>query len=199
MNKIITEEIGSFNQHYPKVAAVITASAGGKRDAMTAAWHTAISREPAIYCVSMAPSRFTYELIAQSKEFGINFMPNSKTELVAAVGGSKGREIDKFKTFGIALDKAAETSVPVLADAYCTYECRLMDDRLYADHRLLVGEVVAVHYDKKAFMPDGRLALGKISPVVYMGAETYINVARCRGRRFDRNETGEKLKSQSKG
>ena len=35
-------------------------------------------------------------------------------ELVVSVGGSTGREIDKFQKFNIALDKPVKTAVPIL-------------------------------------------------------------------------------------
>jgi flavin reductase (DIM6/NTAB) family NADH-FMN oxidoreductase RutF len=196
MANIISEDVGAFYQHYPKVAVVVTASAGGKQDAMTAAWHMAVSRQPALYCVAISAGHFTYELISKSREFGINFLPDIKAELAAAIGGSRGREIDKFKEFGIATDKPAKTSAPVLADAYATFECKLIDDRLYADHRLLVGEIAAVHYNKDVFMEDGRLNLQKAGPVLYTGADTYLELAGCKERKIDRKLAVEKIKSQ---
>ena len=88
MEKVISEDIGAFYQHYPRVAVVVTAAAGSREDAMTAAWHTAVSREPALYCVAVSAGHFTYSLIAQSKEFGVNFLPDNKAELVAAIRGA---------------------------------------------------------------------------------------------------------------
>ncbi|TET39970.1 MAG: flavin reductase, partial [Dehalococcoidia bacterium] len=93
MSKIVTEHIGAFSQHYPKVAAIVTASSHGKDNAMTAAWHSSISLNPPLYGVSISPKRFSYELITESKEFGINFMPFEKASLAARVGGTPGREI----------------------------------------------------------------------------------------------------------
>jgi len=78
MAKIITENIGGFTQHYPKMAVIVTASSKGKDNAMTAAWHSSISRNPPLYGVSISPKRFTYQLIAESKEFAINFIPWEK-------------------------------------------------------------------------------------------------------------------------
>jgi len=46
MEKIATKDIGKFSHHYPKLAAIITASSGGKENAMTAAWHSSISINP---------------------------------------------------------------------------------------------------------------------------------------------------------
>ncbi len=198
MGKIVSGDVGAFYQHYPKIAIVVTASAGGKKDAMTAAWHTAVSRQPALYCVAVSEEHFTYELISKSREFGINFLPDSKAELAAAIGGSRGREMDKFKEFGIATAKPAKTGVPVLADAYAAFECKLIDDCMYADHRLLIGEIVAVHYDEDVFMEDGRLNIKKAGPVLYTGADTYLGLSGCKERKIDRKLAVEKIKPQRK-
>lgn len=178
MGKVVTEDIGEFFQHYPKVAVVVTAQAGGRANAMAAAWHTSISREPPLYGVSISPKRFTYQLIADSKEFGVNFLPLAKAELIASVGGSTGYEIDKFSRFNIARDKPVKTAVPVLKAAYAAYECKLVDDRGYGDHRLLVGEIVAVHMLREALTPEETLDLEKVSPILYMGHELYLTASK---------------------
>ncbi len=63
MDKVITEDIGAFSQHYPKVAAIVTAQASGRDNAMAVAWHTSISFKPPLYGVTISPKRFTYQLI----------------------------------------------------------------------------------------------------------------------------------------
>jgi len=191
MDKVITEDIGAFSQHYPKVAVVVTAQAGGRDNAMAVAWHTSISLKPPLYGVSISPKRFTYQLIADSKEFGVNFLPLAKAELIASVGGSKGYEIDKFQRFNIARDKPVKTAVPILKDAYAAYECKLVDDRGYGDHRWLVGEIVAVHWLREAFTPEETLDLGKVSPILYLGHELYLTTAKDT-RYLDRKVYGKK-------
>ena len=190
MTKVISEDIGKFYQHYPRVAVIITAQAKGRSNAMAAAWHTAISFAPPLFGVSIAPKRFTYQLIADSKEFGVNFLTLDAAELIASVGGSGGQEIDKFQRFNIATDKPVKTSVPILKDAYAAYECQLVDDKDYGDHRWLVGEIVAVHLLKEAFTPEEILDLGKISPALYLGNEFYVTTSKDTVRCLDREVYG---------
>ena len=190
--KVITEDIGAFYQHYPKVAAVVTAQAKGKENAMAAAWHASLSYKPPLYGVSVAPKRFTYQLIAASKEFGVNFLPFAEAELVASVGGSGGYEVDKFHRFNIARDKPVKTAVPILKAAYAAYECKLVDDRVYGDHRWLVGEIVAVHLLGEAFTPEETLDLEKASPILYLGHELYVTAAKDTVRYLDREVYGKR-------
>jgi flavin reductase (DIM6/NTAB) family NADH-FMN oxidoreductase RutF len=74
----------------------------------------------------------------------------------------------------------------VLRLAYAAYECRLVDDITLGDHHLLIGEVVAVHWEKKAFMEDGSLDISRVSPVMYLGNEHYVSAEGCTMRSVDR-------------
>jgi flavin reductase (DIM6/NTAB) family NADH-FMN oxidoreductase RutF len=178
MPKIVTEAIGKFSHHYPKVAALITASAGGRDAVMTAAWHTFISLKPPLYGVAVTTKRFTYQLIMESREFGINFVPLEKASLAATIGGTSGRQIDKFERLGIEKEKALNTTAPVLKDAYATYECKLVDTRPYGDHIWMVGEIVAVHFLEEAFTPTEVLDLKKTKPLLYIGSDFYASTAK---------------------
>ena len=176
MPKIVTEAIGKFSQHYPKVAVIVTASAGGKDDAMTAAWHSSISFRPPIYGIAIAPKRFTYQLIMESREFGVNFIPLKKASIAAVVGGTSGQQIDKFEKFSIKKEKPLKTTAPILRDAYAAYECKLLDSKSYGDHMWIVGEIVAVHFLKEAFTPEDVLDLNKIEPLLYLGSDFYASM-----------------------
>ncbi len=170
-----TGNSAGFKFHYPTAPVIVTAKHGLKENAMTAAWHAPLSHEPSLYAIMLSQKRFTCQLILESKEFGVNFMPLDKAEFLAKVGGTKGAEIDKFDKFKIAREKAIRTSVPIIKDAYASYECRLIDHRPYGDHELLVGEVVAVHYEKEAFTDKG-LNAAKARPVVYLGGDNYTTI-----------------------
>lgn len=159
---------------------------------MAVAWHAPISLKPPLYGVSISPKRFTYQLIADSKEFGINFLPFKAAELVASVGGSKGSEVDKFQRFNIAKNKPVRTAVPILEDAYAAYECQLVDDRSYGDHRWLVGEIVAVHWLEEVFTPDEVIDLDKVSSILYLGNELYVTTSKDTIKSLDRKVYGKR-------
>jgi flavin reductase (DIM6/NTAB) family NADH-FMN oxidoreductase RutF len=175
MPKIVTEDMGKFSQHYPKVAVIVTASARGRDDAMTAAWHSSISFRPPLYGVAITPKRFTYQLITESREFGINFIPSEKASLAAAIGGTSGQQMDKFERFNIKKEKSLKTTAPILKDAYAAYECKLVDSKSYGDHIWIVGEIVAVHFLEEAFTPAEVLNLDKIKSLLYLGSDFYAS------------------------
>jgi len=175
MPKIVTEDIGKFSHHYPRVAAIITASARGRDDAMTAAWHSSISLKPPLYGIAITSKRFTYQLITESKEFGVNFIPSEQASLAAVIGGTSGQQMDKFERFNIERETPLKTTVPVLKDAYAAYECKLVDSKPYGDHLWIVGEIVAVHFLEEAFTPAKVLDLDEIKPLLYLGSDRYAS------------------------
>jgi flavin reductase (DIM6/NTAB) family NADH-FMN oxidoreductase RutF len=198
MKKIIAEGKMKFYQDLPRGAAIITAHARGKDNAMAAAWHAPISFNPPLFGVAIHHKRFTYELIRDAREFGVNFLPLERAELIASVGGSTGRKIDKFQTFHIAKEKPLKTSVPIMEDAYACYECKLTDDRAYGDHQWLVGEVLATHFSKEAFTEEGALDVARTNPALYLGNDLYLTTSKDTIHYFDRGVYG-KLREGNHG
>lgn len=186
MARMVTEDVGEYYQHYPRVAAIITVRAGGKANAMACAWHTPISRVPPYYGIALSPKRFTCGLILEAGEFGVNFVPFDRSELIAQVGGTKGAEIDKFQTFSIATEKPLKTSVPILGDAYAAYECRLHEHKPYGDHEWIVGEIVAVHLREGAFTATGMLDLELAKPALYLARDMYVTASQDSLRHLER-------------
>ena len=177
MPKKEQSNVDPFCFHYPAGATIVTSHSQGKDNAMAVAWHTAISREPPIYCVSISPERFSHGLIVESGEYVVNFMPYEKGVLVASVAGCSGRDLDKFPALEIAARPGSQVKAPVLEDAIAAYECRVIERYPLGDHDLFVGEIVAVHLEESAFTDEGRLDLEKARPFVYLGADRYATVA----------------------
>lgn len=178
MTKIVQPDVDPFYFHYPAGATIVTSHAHGRDNAMAVAWHSAISREPPYYVVSISPKRFTHGLLVESGEFVVNFMPADQGNLVALVAGCSGRDVDKFDAFRIAAHPGSQVSAPVLATAFASYECRVAERHTYGDHDLFVAEVVAVQWEESAFADDGMLDLERISPIVYMGEDRYAGATR---------------------
>ena len=175
MPRVVTEDIRQFSHHYPKAAVIVTASARGRDNAMTAAWHSSISLKPPLYGIAIAPQRFTYQLIRESQEFGVNFIPLEKASLAASIGGTSGQQMDKFVRLNIKKEKPLKTTTPILEDAYAAYECKLVDSKPYGDHIWIVGEIVAVHFLEEVFTPAEVLDLGKVKPLLYIGSDFYAS------------------------
>lgn len=187
--KQVSESVGAYYQHYPRIAVAVSAYHDGKADAMTCGWHTPLSSRPPLFGVLLSTKRFTYKLIVDSGEFAVNFLPAEQAALLAAIGGSKGANMDKFAAFNIARDIPLKTNAPVLAAAYAAYECKLVDNRQYGDHQLLVGEVVAVHWLAEVFTEEETLDLKAIVPAFYLGSDKYLTKLKATVEKVERGKS----------
>ena len=166
-----------FYQYYPVIPAVIVVKSGDALDALACAWYSALSFDPPLFAISIAPRRYSYQMLKKSGEFTANFMEFDSAGTIAALGRTSGREIDKFAAYRIKTLPSTEIETPVLKDAYAAYECRIVKRHRTGDHDLFIGEVLAVHYKEKAFDKKNRVpSLSKLTPALYLGADHYAGI-----------------------
>jgi flavin reductase (DIM6/NTAB) family NADH-FMN oxidoreductase RutF len=118
---------------------VVTTRLEDRVNGMTASWVSQVSLKPLLVMVSMAPTRYSHDLIKESGVFAINVLRPDQVDLGKRFGYKSGRQVDKFA----GLDwLAAATGAPILPQAYAYLDCRLTDTFTAGDHTLLIGEVV---------------------------------------------------------
>jgi flavin reductase (DIM6/NTAB) family NADH-FMN oxidoreductase RutF len=118
---------------------VLTSRDSERANGMTAAWASQVSFSPLLIAVSVAPERFTHEVIERSGYFALNALHQGQIELARAFGFRSGRKVNKLE--GVAHHPAANGS-PVLDEAASYVECRVVDRVAAGDHTLFIGEAV---------------------------------------------------------
>jgi len=172
---MISKDIAGFYHFYPSIAAIVGAQQGDKVNFMTAAWHTGVSHSPPLYLVSIAPKRFTHDMIMETGEFTCNFLSIDQLKIIHGCGIVSGADIEKVDKLEIPLEKSIQVDCPVIASAYAAYECRVVHQYPAGDHTLFVGAVVAVHLDEARISERGILDPDKIDFAMYLGSNTYIS------------------------
>jgi flavin reductase (DIM6/NTAB) family NADH-FMN oxidoreductase RutF len=117
---------------------IITVRTKERINGMTAAWVSQVSMNPLLLMVSIAPARFTHNLIKESGYFAINVLDEDTMNYGAVFGFKSGRKADKFQ--GMDHFDAPKGS-PVLEDAMAFLECKVADVLRAGDHDLFIGEV----------------------------------------------------------
>ena len=142
------EIMGAILDMIVSSVAIITTKSGEKINGMTAAWVAQASFEPPLVVVSIAPERYTHQLIDESSVFAVNILSEGQVELGRKFGSKSGRDTDKFKDVNYVTKK---TGSPILADIYAYLDCKLYKTYKAGDHTLFIGEVVEhkVFKDKK--------------------------------------------------
>jgi flavin reductase (DIM6/NTAB) family NADH-FMN oxidoreductase RutF len=149
---------------YPKMSIVVTC--GKKPNAITLTWHTPISRSPPLYGISVAPSRYSYELIEENKEFALNFLGFEHWKKLHYCGTHSGRKEDKIKNSSLSLEACKYIDTKMLKEAYANMECKLYEKVKLGDHKLFVGEVLAVYLDDSI----------RRDPIYQIGSYSYTKI-----------------------
>lgn len=139
---------------------------------MPAGWHTVLSHRPPLYGVAIAPERATHAVVIAAGTFGIHLLDFSHAPLMQRLGRSSGRTGDKFAEHNIPLAEPLMLDIPLLADAWVAYECRLVAVHAAGDHDFMVGEVMAEHRSDDAFGEEGLLR-PEHRPAFYLGRSTW--------------------------
>ena len=119
---------------------VVTTRLGDVVNGMTASWVSQVSLKPLLVMVSIAPSRYSHDLIKKSGIFAVNVLDRDQADLGKRFGFKSGRQVDKFA--GLEWTTGA-TGAPILPQAYACLELKLKETVPAGDHTLFVGEVVA--------------------------------------------------------
>lgn len=161
-----------FFGYYPGAVSVITARDGDRINVMSAGWHTALSEAPPLYGVAIAPERHSYGLISASGVMGVNFLPFEHAAAIAGAGLLTGAALDKYDRLGLTWQPGVHTGVPVLDQAYLTYECVVRQAVPAGDHTFFIGEVMGLSILPAAFR-DRLQDSVSVPSVAYYGRSTY--------------------------
>lgn len=129
---------------------IVTVRTKEKINGMTAAWVSQVSFQPLLLMVSIAPARFTHNLIKEAGFFAINTLDKNMHDLAVTFGFKSGRKIDKFQNVPYF---DAPNGSPIIKNALAFFECKVKDTFVAGDHTLFIGEVVAAELLKKDLEP----------------------------------------------
>jgi len=118
---------------------IVTTKFQKKVNGMTVAWVVQAFFNPTLIMVSIAPQRYTHELIQNSKVFAVNILADHQVELGKHFGFSSGKREDKFLEIDFETKK---TGSPILKDIFGYLDCKVLSAFRAGDHSIFVGEVV---------------------------------------------------------
>jgi flavin reductase (DIM6/NTAB) family NADH-FMN oxidoreductase RutF len=146
-----------------------------KTNVITVAWHTTISKKPPLYGISVAPSRYSYELIKKSKEYVINFASFNLLEKIHFCGTHSGRKINKIDETKLTLIPSEKIKTPSIEECYAHFECKLDNSFNIGDHRLFIGLVLNARVNEEIF--NGNILDNKKTQTCfYLGNNTYSKI-----------------------
>lgn len=121
---------------------VMTAKAGGEVGAGTVNWLSQASFNPPLVMAAVKADSSVNAVLQKSGTFVINVLSASQKQL--AEDFFRPSKVEGDKLSGHLFKAAATSGAPVLDEAYCFFECKVMDKVARGDHTVYVAEVVEV-------------------------------------------------------
>ena len=119
------------------------------------------------------PSRHSYEIIKQTKEFIINLPDENLVWATDFCGTKSGKDMDKFQSANLTKEAGKMVAAPSIKECPINLECKLKEIKHLGSHDMFIGEVVCVNA-KPEFVENGKVNLAKARILTYLGSEYYV-------------------------
>jgi flavin reductase (DIM6/NTAB) family NADH-FMN oxidoreductase RutF len=137
----------------PGPVVLLTTARDGRANVMTMSWHTMIDFAPPIVGCVVSNRNFTFNILKATKECVINIPTVELAGKAVGCGNTSGRDIDKFKTFGLTTAAASKVNAPLINECYANLECRIVDARMAAKYNFFILEVIKAWIDPSRKQP----------------------------------------------
>ncbi len=140
---------------------------------ITIAWTGIINTNPPKTYISIRPSRHSYNIIKESREFAINLTTASLVRYADYCGIYTGAKIDKFEKCGLHKETASEISCPIIEESPLSLECKVTDIIPLGTHDMFLADIVAVDIDESLLDNNGKLRLDKAGLAAFAHGEYF--------------------------
>lgn len=162
------------NMLYPLPAVMVSCKRPEEiPNIITVAWTGTICTNPAMVYISVRPERYSYDIIKETGEFVINLGNKALVKAVDYCGVKSGRDVDKFKEMNLTPVQGENVSVPYIAEAPVSIECKVEQIMELGSHHMFIAKVVGVHVDRQYLDEKGKFNLNQADMIVYSHGEYY--------------------------
>ena len=166
----------SYRLLHPRLTVLVSCvDKAGKANVITLAWSMPVSINPPIVAISIAPKRYSHQLIEETKEFVINIPTMDIVQETLFCGRRSGRSHDKFKETRLTTLPAKLVKPPIIKECVAHLECKLEKQTTVGDHTLFIGRVLTAYTDKGIF--DEKFDVKKVKTVYHMGGDDFVTIA----------------------
>ena len=137
----------------PGPVVLLTTARKGRANVMTMSWHMMVEFEPPLIACIVSNRNHSFAALRATKECVIAIPARKLAAKVVKVGNSSGRNIDKFKAFGLTPTPAARVTPPLVAECFANLECKVTDTRFVNAYGLFILEVLKAWIDPKQKNP----------------------------------------------
>ena len=158
---------------YPIPAVMVSLGTMEKSNIITVAWTGIINTNPAMVYISVRPTRYSYNIIKEQKEFVINLTTEELTYATDWCGVKSGKDFDKFKEMNLSKQKANFVKCPMIAESPVSIECRVKEEKELGSHTMFIAEVLGINASKEYIDKKGAFDISKIDLIAYANGGYY--------------------------
>ena len=158
---------------YPIPAVMVSCGTMKKSNIITVAWTGILNTNPAMVYISVRPTRYSYKLIKEQKEFVINLTTKKLAKVTDWCGVKTGEKIDKFKEMKLHKEKANFVKCPMIKESPVSVECKVKEIKELGSHHVFVAEVLAINADEKYIDKNGAFDISKCDLMAYSNGHYY--------------------------
>ncbi len=145
----------------PGAVAMVTTAFRGRLNVMTMSWHTMIDFNPPLVGLVIGDQSQTFRTVRKTGECVVNLPGVELLRKAVACGNVSGRDVDKFKAFGLTPVKASYVKAPMVRECRVNLECRLVDQKLAVRYNFFIFKVLRAWIDPGKKDPKTFRHLGK--------------------------------------
>ncbi len=157
----------------PLPPALVSCGTEENSNIITIAWTGILSTVPPKTYISVRPTRYSYDIIKNQKEFVINLCTASLARSADYCGMFTGRKVNKFDKCGLTRIASEEVACPSIAESPLSLECRVTDIVPLGSHDMFLADIVAVTVDESLLDEKGKLHMERAGLCAYSHGEYY--------------------------
>ncbi|MEW6765486.1 MAG: flavin reductase family protein [Pseudomonadota bacterium] len=138
----------------PGPLVLLSTTAGGKSNVMPMTWHLMMEFEPPLVGCVISEANHSFAAVRETGECVLNVPTAELADKVVACGNASGRDVDKFKTFGLSASPADMVKPPLIDECYANLECRVADTQMVGTYNFFVLEVIKAWRDPAVTQPQ---------------------------------------------
>ena len=162
---------GTFE--YPIPAVMVSLGDMEKSNIITVAWTGIINTNPAMVYISVRPTRYSYNILKEEKEFVINLTTEKLAFATDWCGVKSGRDVDKFKEMHLTKEKANMVKCPLIKESPVSIECKVKQITELGSHTMFLAEVLCIDADEKYIDEKGAFDISKCNLIAYANGGYY--------------------------
>lgn len=138
--------LSECRQHCARPERIVWAVAefNGKCSICPLGWKMNTSISPPMMAISVAPARFTHDLILNSREVVLAWPGEDLAEATIVCGTHSGRDMDKFKEAHLTRLSGDHVKAPLVGECVANLECRVDGHLTSGDHTIFAVEILEV-------------------------------------------------------